>query len=184
MPSRPDTRTVTVRYVAPKPKKERQEPVTRIPYVGNLGLTRNLWALVHASCYEDHPEQGHSWTPPEEITDRFAACIEEFDETAPTVPFHPKCKTCRQAAKRVMERRGLDREEIKRCFDKISAKWDWVSRESTDKRRNDDSGVMVVSHDGQLTTDKKIAAKRRAKARKIEQADQKADNKSRATRPA
>lgn len=151
-----------------------------IPRTGSQGLTRDMWALCQAACYEPDPVVGHDVFPPDAVIDRFdnidrgesAAAV--YYEQSLRVPFDPKCKRCRQVGKRVMERRGLTREQVKRCFDGLGAKWEWTSRESDEKRRNDDSGVMVVTDSGVLTTDRKVAAKKRREARRIERDDQKA----------
>ena len=155
-----------------------------IPRTGSLGLTRDMWILARTSCFEVDPETGHSWTPPQQLAERLAATPEAFeagflrdpevcDHVVTTVPFDPNCKKCRQVGKRMLEKRGLTREQVKRCFEAIGAKWEWTSRESDRKRRLDDSGEMVVDQDGKIVTDRTIKARQRRRARKIAEQDAK-----------
>ena len=168
-----------------------------IPRVGSLGPAGDMWAVAHAACYagyiggERTDVRGHRWTPPESIAKEFDWYAWTEDEGSPgrtqwqedrSVPFHPKCPNCGKSAKRVMERRGVQRETIKARFAALGAKWSWTSRESDEARRNSDKGVMVVSESGVLTTDSGVRTKRRRVARRIEQDDQKQANRERAAK--
>ena len=160
-----------------------------IPRTGSQGLSRDLWALCHAACYEvpssdeNEVHRGHAQTPPPSVADRFEWIDVEW-VPGQTVPFDPKCKRCRQVGKRVMERRGLTREQVKNCFDALGARWEWTSRETDEKRRNSDRGEMVVDQNGNLSLDVKVQAKKRAAARKIQRQDDKADRRARALKGA
>jgi hypothetical protein len=142
-----------------------------IPRTGSQGLSRDLWALCHAACYEPDATAGHAVVPSEEVLARFAQIDVPFDPDNPAVPFSPKCVKCRQAGKRVMERRGLNREQVKRTFEALGAKWQWTSRETDEKRRTADTGEMVVTETGVLTIDRNVAAKARRKERQIQRRD-------------
>lgn len=160
-----------------------------IPRTGSLGLTRDLWALTHAACYDPDPVVGHSYDLGSEQPDlarRLGDTVEGFDagfmrdpdlcDTAhTTVPFHPKCKTCRRAGKRVLERRGLNRVQIMRCFAALGAKWDWTTPAKERERRESDHGLAIIDPAGPgVILDSTLRARQRRAEKRIEQSDRKA----------
>jgi hypothetical protein len=136
--------------------------------IGSQGRANDLWFLVQAACYE--PEQGHQWEPTPEVAELLDSSLRAYDSgyrRGDTVPFHPGCRNCGRTAKRVMERRGLSREQLQRLYATVGAKWLWSSREKDEKRRNNESGDVVVDFDGAAKLAKSI--ERREKARLVRQ---------------
>lgn len=117
---------------------------------GSLGRHNDLWYLLSTGCFVE-PEVGHNWLPPEGVRVALDASIVAYDagyRDGNTVPFSPRCADCRRIAKRVLGRRGLDREQIKKLFGQVGAAWTWSSAESDAKRRADDKGEAVVDEYG------------------------------------
>ena len=162
-----------------------------IPRTGSLGMARDLWALTHAACYID-VEVGHAWEPPAEIAQKMAYTDEAFDAgfmrdpevcDAPirTVPFSPKCKDCRRAAKRVMSYRGLSSEQIQRCFDALGARWDWTTREKQEARKASDHGQAILDPAGPgFILDSTLRARQHRNEMRIVASDRRAASKARA----
>lgn len=183
-----DTKTVTVRRVAPRPRKERvADSRAFVPKTGSLGLSGDLQRLVNSGCFGPDPEVGHAAMIDRESFDRIACTGPGWDEgfgrqvdglTRWWSTFDPACMDCKRAAREMLRDRGCSDEQIRRAFVAIGAKWTWTTPAKREARRNADAGEMVIDPEtGRATTD--LALKRRAarRANAIAMEDREADRR-------
>lgn len=171
-PERPDTKTVTVRKVAPKPRVQKPEPVRYIR-TGSLGVTGDLWRLVNSGCFTD-AQVGHAAVLPREVFDRLAlGCPEGWDAgfgrqvdgmTRWWSTFDPACLDCKRAARAMLNDRGVDDEQVRKVFALVGARWTWTTPEKRAARKMNDSGTALIDPEApNMTTD--MAVRRRAARR-------------------
>lgn len=140
-----------------------------MPRIGSLGLSRDLWFTVHSACYVPNDEKpglaglGHRWNVPTDVESRFLDLDEahELPRFDGTVPFSPRCIDCTRIAKRAMERRGLTRDQIRRCLEALGAKWIWTDEQKESARRESDHGTIVPDPKGGLTLDSTLRNRER-----------------------
>lgn len=145
---------------------------------GSLGITNDLWLLLHYACYED-AEVGHAWEPPTELVDTIRWAEGALDagydrKNGRTVPFRPGCKKCRTTAKNRMMARGLKREQVIRLFVRVGARWDWASREKAAEKllRDDDLCIPDPENPG-FTLVSTVKERRRRRIKQMEFEDRK-----------
>jgi hypothetical protein len=120
-----------------------------------------------------------SWTD-EAYDAGFLRDPELCDAPIDTVPFDPKCLTCRRAAKRVLTRRGLTSEQIQRCFAAVGAKWEWTTARKAQERRESDHGTAILDPAGPgFILDSTLRARQRRAAARIVHSDRKAERMAR-----
>lgn len=161
-----------------------------IPRVASRSLGEGLWVLTHAACYEkvslaaiEDPTVGHQWQPPEAVAAKMKVTDEAFDagfmrdpelcdHVVTTVPFDPKCKECRSAARRVLTERGYPPEQQQRLFAAVGAKWVWASAAKDRKKAQSDSSVAVLDPEGPgMVLESTLRARAARRAKKIADED-------------